>query len=96
MIGSDVNALAAEFVFTNSSRYSLVDNEINCYIVASNGTFHVGDNFIFGRGRDLSQYVSVFSTDEPFTRNCGQIIGAALSRLIPLSQVALDMVCGLG
>jgi hypothetical protein len=76
VIGSDANALAAEFVFLNTGALPLLGNEIQCDVSAANGTrLRAVDNFIIAPGRDLSQFVTRLDPGKPVTRNCGELIG---------------------
>jgi hypothetical protein len=74
IIGSDNNAMAAEFVFMNTGALPLFGNEIGCNISAANTRVNSDDNFIISPGRDNTQFVNRLDPGKPVTRNCGELL----------------------
>lgn len=76
VIGSDNNAMAAEFVFLNTGALALVGNGIECDIYPANGgPIRTNENFIITPGRDSAQFIARLDPGKPVTRNCGELIG---------------------
>lgn len=76
IIGSDTNAMAAEFVFLNTGIIPMLGNGIECSISRANGgPIHTSENFIISAGRDNAQFVDRLDPGKPVTRNCGELIG---------------------
>ena len=76
VVGSDNDAMRAEFVFLNTGALPLLDNDIECDIHAANiGHFHSGQNFVLAPGRNITQFVPRLDPGKPITRNCGELIG---------------------
>jgi hypothetical protein len=75
-IGSDNNAMAAEFVFLNKGALPLLGNGIECDIYPANGgPIRTGEDFIITPGRDSVQFIARLDPGKPVTRNCGELIG---------------------
>jgi hypothetical protein len=86
-IGSDNNAMAAEFVFLNTGALPLLGNGIECNIShASGGPIHTSENFIISAGRDNAQFVDRLDPGKPVTRNCGELIGEFMGFVAALSS----------
>jgi hypothetical protein len=79
IIGSDNDAMAAEFVFLNTGALPLLGNEIECDIDPANGKpIRTGENFILSPGRDNAQFIARLDPGKSATRNCGELIGDLL------------------
>jgi hypothetical protein len=92
IIGSDNNAMAAEFVFMNTGALPLFGNEIGCNISAANTRVNSDDNFIISPGRDNTQFVNRLDPGKPVTRNCGELL-SNLFGVVALYPAHLQLNC---
>jgi hypothetical protein len=78
VIGSETNPLSAEFLIKNAGHLSLIENEIECDILTSNGRIKTSANMVLTPGRKMAQRIDELAPGATATRNCG---GAAIGGL---------------